>query len=137
MAATKGFIYYTLGKTTEAIGCINAMLPHASVEESDLLICLKRYLSLRLQGHSPEDTEEILRYLHKNATVEKLYDIVNQGKNPFEAFTLRCDSTQCSGCRLQPYCCQKRVLEIADILNQQSNKLIFDDFCTQMRNLII
>jgi hypothetical protein len=29
------------------------------------------------------------------------------------------------------------VLEIADILNEQSNKLIFDDFCAQMHNLIV
>jgi hypothetical protein len=113
------------------------MLPHATVDEADFLICPKRYLSLRLQARSPEDTEEILRYLHRNEPVVKLYDIVNHGKNPFEAFTLRCDGTECTGCRLQPYCCQKRVLEIADILNDQSNKLIFDDFCVQMHNLIV
>lgn len=136
LAATKGFIYYALGKSQEAIGCINAMLPQTAAEETDFLVCLKRYLSLKLHKHTPEETETILKYLHKSSTVEKLYDMVSQGKNPFDGFTLHCDCIHCDGCRLQPYCCQKRVLEIADILNEESNRLDFQGFCAEMSQLV-
>ena len=136
LAATKGYLYHCLGKSREAINCINAMLPMAKEEEADFLICLKRYLSLYLNQYQPEEISQMLYYLHKAPTVQKLYTILKDNKNPFDEFTLHCDSIHCHGCRLEPYCCQKRVLEVAGILNEQGKNLDFQAFCAQMSQLL-
>lgn len=136
LAATKGYIYHCLGKNREAINCINAMLPMAQEEEADFLICLKRYLSLCLNGYQPEEISKLLNYLHKASTVQKLYNILQNRSNPFDEFTLHCDCVHCQGCRLELYCCQKRVLEVAGILNDQSKNLDFQAFCSQMSRLV-
>lgn len=134
--ASMGYAYYALGKLPHAVGCINAMLPKANEEETDFLICLKRYLSMKIHNRSAEETRELLTYMHKRETVEDLYSCVEQKRNPLDRFTLHCDLTHCSGCRLEQYCCQKRVLELADILYDKSRLLDFDVFCSDMKKLL-
>lgn len=136
LASTKGYIYYCLGRNNEAIDCINAMLPCAKDSEADFLICLKRYLSLKAHKYEAEEIWEILNYLHKPSTVKKLQGMLEKSNNPFEEFTLHCDQHSCNGCTLEPYCCQKRVLQLAAILDDQDKKMDFNAFCVQMCQLI-
>lgn len=136
LAATKGYIYHCLGKSQEAISCINGMLPIATAEETDFLLCLKRYYSLVVHRYQKEEINQILAYLHKDTTVESLWSILQRKENPFTRFTLHCDTANCTGCRLEPYCCQKRVLEVAGILNAQDSNLNFEAFSSQMRQLV-
>ena len=136
LAASKAYIYYALGQQKPIIGCINAMLPQAKTEEADFLICLKRYFSLKEHRYSDDDIWQILRYLHKTVTVEKLLQTLSSKKNPFDEFTLHCDPDNCDGCRLEQCCCQKRVLELSAILNKENARLDFNHFCEEMNILL-
>ena len=136
LAASKGYIFYALGRWNEAAQCVNALIPIATPQETDFLICLKRYLSLKINNYSSEDINKVLNYLHKEETVQSLQSIVNSNQNPFDSFTLHCDCIHCEGCRLKEHCCQKRVMELAGILNEQTKKLNFDNFCRQMTDIL-
>lgn len=136
MAASKAYAFFALGKYQNVIDCINAMLPSAEDSEADFLICLKRYLSMRIHKHSEEATKELLYYMHSPKTVDDLYSCLKSNTNPLDRFTLHCDTVHCDGCKLQPYCCQKRVMELANMLHEKSSQLNFEQFCEDMHNLV-
>lgn len=136
MLATQGYVYFALGKLQQVVDCVNGMIPSATTEEKDFLICLKRYLTLKLKGYTPEQIQQLLRYLHEAETVEKLKGILSRKENPLDAFTLHCDQIHCEGCRLAPHCRQKRVMELATLLHEKSLELDFDAFCKEMDILV-
>ena len=136
LAASKGYIFYALGRWKEALQYVNTLIRVLPSDKLDFLICFKRYLSLKLNKYSEEDIDSILNYLHNNETVTSLQAMIRENKNPFDAYTLHCDCVHCDGCQLKPYCCQKRVMELAKILNDQNCKLDFEASCKQLSEIL-
>ena len=134
--ATKAYVYYDLGKLGQAVTCIGRMIPLSEGTETEHLICLKRYLTMKLQGYSEEETLQLLHYMHNEATVEAILGQLQRKENPLERYTLHCDLIHCDSCRLQPHCRQKRVLELAKMLREKSRSLDFSLFCQEMEQLV-
>ena len=136
MAATLAYIYYGMGRYAQAIPSISNMIASSDRETADFLICLKRYLDMKVHGHSPEETRELLNFLHKGETVEKLYSILASGKNPIEPYTLHCDGVSCGSCPLSVICFQPRVLELTNLIRRKQAELDFDKFSAELRALM-
>lgn len=136
MNASKAYVFYSLGKLENAVEYIEGMISFVNTDEADFLICLKRYLSMRIHRRSDRETETLLRYMHRTETVDKLYGMLQRKENPLDEFTLHCDLEHCDNCRLRDCCCQKRVLELASMLQEKSRQLDFDQFCRTMRDLV-
>ncbi len=136
MSATLAYVYYGMGKYAQAIPNINNMIACADRETADFLICLKRYLDMKVNGRTAEETRELLTFLHKPETVEKLRLILAAGKNPLEPYTLHCDEISCNSCPLGDICCQSRVLELTDLILRKQAELDFDNFSAELKTLL-
>ncbi len=136
MSATLAYIYYGMGKYPQAIQSISNMISCTDKKTADFLICLKRYLDMKAHGRTPEETKELLTFLHKAETVEKLYSTLASGKNPLEPYTLHCDEVSCDHCPLGDTCCQPRVLELINLILTKQAELDFDKFSAELRALM-
>ena len=136
MAATLAYIYYDMGRYAQTIPNISNMIACADRETADFLICLKRYLDMKVHGRSPEETRELLTFLHKRETVEELYSILANGKNPLEPYTLHCDGVSCDSCPLSDICFQPRVLELTNLIRRKQAELDFDKFSAELKALM-
>lgn len=135
IAASTGYAYLALGKYPQAAASVGRMIPYASSQELDDLICLKRYLSMMGEGYSREYIETVLNIFHEPGTIEKLLNALAQGRNPLEDHVLHCDKIHCDTCILKEECCLKRVDELAAILDDRMSKLDFDPMIAYMRSL--
>lgn len=136
MNATRGYVYYALGKYANVVDCINSILPFTNTEEAGHLICLKRFLSAKINRMSDADIKALLYYLHDAEAVDRLYAMLERKVNPLDGFVLHCDQEHCEGCRLEGYCHQKRVLELSRLLDEKCAELSFEDFSATMNDLL-
>ena len=136
MSATLAYIYYGMGKYTQAINSIQNMIACSDREKTDFLICLKRYLDMKIHGRTAEETRELLTFLHKPQTVEELYSNLSAGRNPLDSYTLHCDQHSCDQCPISANCNQPRVLELAELISTKQSELDFDKFSAELRALM-
>lgn len=135
MSASLAYIYYAIGQHNQVITCINAMLPACTDSEADYLICLKRYLAMKQNRRTPEETRQLLDYFHQPETVEKLYTCLSSNANPLEEFTLHCQPGACADCRIKKECQENRVSELVALIRKKSNELDFNRFCEELKSL--
>lgn len=119
MSAALASIYFDMGKFQLVTKQIQKMLPICTAEEAEPLICLKRYLDMKSAGYTPEYMEGLLRQFHKAETVQR----VLQGKNLLHDFVVRCEWANCSQCRIQQSCQQKRVTELTELIRQKARAM--------------
>jgi len=136
MAATLACVNYSMKRYSETIKYINKMLSSQSNPKEEYLICIKRYLSLLVNKYDDAKIKEILLVFHKEDTVNKLYNDLDNGLNIFSDFVLHCDGVNCQNCILKEYCCEKRVREIALLINTQTKQLDFDKFAENLRKFV-
>jgi hypothetical protein len=120
----------------QVIPNINNMIACTDGDTADLLICLKRYLDMKVHERTADETKELLTFLHKKETVQKLYSILASGKNPFDPYTLHCDEVSCNSCPLSDTCCQPRVLELINLILSKQNELDFDKFSAELKAIM-
>lgn len=123
LSAALGYVYWTLGRRNDVIACVEGLIPHASGEALEYLICLKRYLSLLRSGHSPEDSRCVIEFFHREETAGKLLSCLEKKKNPLEEFILRCDLKCDKACKMYGKCFEKRAKEITAILDEKNQSL--------------
>ena len=123
MNAALGYTCYAMGKHSEAIGYVGKMLAVCDSGDTGYLVCLKRYLSMKASGFAPEEIEETLYYFHEEETVRKLYDFVNNGKNPFQDLVRQCDMNCGPHCRLYPHCKRPYTDKIALMIVEEAKKV--------------
>lgn len=126
MSAALGYVYWALGRRSDVISCVENLIPSVNGDELDYLICLKRYLSLLQNGHSPEGSRRIIEFFHRKETAGKLLDCLDQKKNPLADFILRCDLQCHENCKMYGKCFEKRAREITAMLDEKSKSL---DLC--------
>lgn len=111
--AACAFVNLSLSRDSEAIRYIDRMLPDAPADDKAYLHCLRRYLSLKTDGRSPEEIRSIITLFHSPDAAERMYTLIAEGINPLEPFTLHCD-TQCGpSCRLHSACRKKANADFA------------------------
>ena len=133
MAAAMAFVSYTMGRFADTVSRVERMIPNAPKEKVDYLICVKRYLSLKLNRVEEGKIRELLAMFHREDTVKKLLDCLKSGKNPMEEFTLHCDGTCRADCPLGSICCKQRVDELGRMINGLTGKLKFEDLAARLR----
>jgi len=136
MAAAKSYIWYALGRNKDALKTMGGMLPLADRAEQEYWICLKRYLTLKVNRNTEEHIRSVLDFFHKKETVQRLYDCLAQHGNPFEPFTLHCDPSDCGDCRIRTACCQKQAESLSSLIAQKTKELDFEAFAQSMRALM-
>ena len=125
-AATLGCIFYTIGKYGDVLRYIQQLIPLCEKTEKEYLICLKRYLSLKLYKYEADQIDAILRQFHKPETVEEIYACIKSNRNPLERFTLHCDSECNENCPLKHCCCDKYTNYVADMIDSKMGEIDID-----------
>lgn len=134
MASSLAYVNYKLGRYHETMKCLDSMLER--IKDTAYLLCLKSYLSLRLSGKKEAEIKPSLSMVHDQQTVDNLFDILSQGKNPFEQFVLHCDMQCADDCRIKNVCYQKRSLELSKLLTQTTMELDFEKFSKELKELL-
>lgn len=123
MNVSLAHVSYSLRKYKDAITYINQILYSESPEEEEYLICVKRYLSLQVNGYKPEEIEKTLMFLHNPETVHRLYSHLNSKQNPLNELVLRCDMQCQPHCRLYGRCKKKHTDELVQLIIDKSKEV--------------
>lgn len=134
MSASLAYVYYALGKHSDTIRCIDAMIPRS--DNVPYLICLKQYLTLLQAGYQQEQIRHILNLFHTHQTVEQLFHCLLNKQNPIDQFIVHCDMGCSNHCPLAASCCHKRSLELGALLSEKMTELDFETFSHIMKELI-
>ena len=127
------YVYYALGQYKEVVRCIEKMIPHT--EETQYLICLKRYLSALQSGQSQEQIKKLLDLFHTSEIVQSLYSSLANKQNPLDRFTLHCDRNCNETCQLFHRCCYERNSELEALLSKKTAELDFEAFTQTIKDL--
>lgn len=135
VAASTGYAYIRLGKYGHAAASVAKMIPYASGEELDRLICLKRFLTMHDEGYDQAYVEKTLRLFHGDQTTDALLSDFREGRNPLEPHILHCDKIHCEGCILKQECCLHRVETLAKRLDDHMAELDFDAMAAHLATI--
>lgn len=125
MAASLAYISYSLNRYSETIKHIDRMICSGAKNSLEYLVCVKRYLSLRLNHYDEAGAKQVLAFFHGAETIGKLYSCLEEKRNPLEEFTLHCDKTCTDRCCLYEHCCQRRVDELTKLIVTKTAELDF------------
>lgn len=123
MNATQGYINYAMNRKGDVIKNIDKMLPDCPEQDAQLLICIKRYLSLSADGYSQEKIRRVLEYFHRPETVAYVYDTMSQSRNPMERFVLHCDMKCADTCPLRPVCRKGATEPLVELIRTKQREL--------------
>lgn len=135
-AATLGCTLYTLGKYNDTLNYIQQLLPLCDKSEKEYLICLKRYLSLKLNKYEESQIESLLKLFHKPETVKEIYSCINSKHNPLERFTLHCDLECSENCLVKNCCCDKFTHQIADAIDYKIGEMDINSSIDKLLELL-
>lgn len=135
MSASMAYIWYSLGNVEACIENLSRIIPGKNDKDTEYLICLKRYLSLKQHGYNEDEVRRTIAFFHRAETVDNLLKCIEQGGNPLERFTLHCDLSCTSACKLHTVCCQKRIGELASLIAARKQEMDFDAFCRQLKDI--
>lgn len=134
MSASLAYVNYALGKYGEVIKCLDAMILRSS--DTGFLICLKRYLNMRLCGNKPEQIREKLAYFHGAETVDDLFGCLSQNQNPLDRYVLHCDMHCNESCPIRQVCYHKRSLSLVELLTHKMSELDFEIFSNKLKAIL-
>lgn len=135
MNATMASVNYSMGRNAEVIKYIDKMLLNDAEENIEQLVCIKRYLTLLLDGYDKATIRTILEYFHKNETVQWLYAAIAEKKNLLERFTLHCDMQCQQDCLLYGSCVKKQTDTLAQIINKKREEMDHSVLQNQLEGL--
>lgn len=135
-SASLAHVQFALGNYENAAKYVGSMLNCRIGFKDDLLVCLKRYLDLTLNGHECDKVNELLSLFHSDETLKIFYSYIDNKKNPLDEFVLHCDLECRDSCVLKQFCFQRKTQELIDLVNRKTAQLNFDTFCGDIRNLI-
>jgi len=130
---TLAYVYYGTGNFAEAVEYVSRMNRSGSGKSAEYLTCVKRYLKMKIYGYTQEQIEAGIRFFHKEQTCEKLLACIAEGRNPFEAYTIRCDNMCTPECELYGLCNQKRAQEMMDLIQKKISEMSFADFAQKVK----
>ena len=131
-----GYVYYALGKLDEAQKYADKLVGLADDTEQSYLICLKRFLAMKIHRYAPEQIRKTLEFFHGPQVTGKLYGYLDSHINPFIEFTLQCDLSRCQDCPVFSKCCQKQILALRQLINKKTAEMDFADSCATLASLL-
>ena len=136
LLSTMAYIYYALGNMANVAKNVKQMLKLNLVEKEEYLICLYRYLTMRINKYDVAHIKSTLEFLHTELTVKRLYAYLDNGKNPLDPFVLHCDMQCDESCILKNCCHQEKAQKLIETVNNAAQKLSFDAFSKAVNDLI-
>ena len=134
--ASLAHVYYTLGNMPVVEKNLQAMLKQKHMTNVEYLICLSRYMSMRVKKYPEDMIRKTLHFLHREETVEQLCGFVDSGKNPLDPLVLHCDMQCDDACVLKSRCRQKEAQRLINIVNSNAQQLSFDEFSHTIHDLM-
>lgn len=123
MSAALAHVSYSLHRMKDTISYLNNAIQANIYFDMGYLICLKRYLFMRQEQHSKDDTVRALKHFHKHETVEKLLSFVENGRNPLDPVVLRCDFQCAENCPLYGRCKRKTSDAMVRLIVEKAKQL--------------
>lgn len=136
LSAALGYVSYALGKHKDALDCVSKMVPLAPEGEQESLICLKRYLAMKLNGFDEAMVKKTLEYFHNPETVSALYTALEKKENPFDRYTLHCGTVPCENCPVYEKCGQEKIDWLLALGRTKREALDFDAFADSLQKLL-
>lgn len=136
LSATLAYVYYSLGKLSEAAKKVNSMLNSPCHKNTEFLICLERYLNFRTNKYSNEEIKELISYFHSSETVNMLYSSLDNNLNPLEDFVLHCDLECHKDCILYDKCCKQKTIALSKIIQQKTKEYDSSAFSEVINKLL-
>lgn len=122
MFAALAHISYTLRRKKDTVTYIDRMIGLGDLEETEYLLCLKRYLTM--QGrYEEEELFEILGCFHSRKSIEQLRRCIREKQNPLDPVTLHCDLQCGAACPLVDRCCKKQTDKIIGLISRKSKEI--------------
>lgn len=135
-SAALAYVHYALGQYSTACKYVCNMAEHKDNNDPEFLGCIKHYLELKAAGYPDHQIRELMELFHAPQTAARLYSFIDKHENPLAQFTLHCDLTSCSTCRIQEKCCQHNSRRLIDLINEKSAQLVFEDSVALLKSLI-
>ena len=134
LASSLAYVYYGIGNFAQALGFAEKMIPVAKQEDIGYLVCIKRYLSMLLNGDDETKIKRLIEMFHEEDVVKAVYSHLASGTNIFDKFVLRCDEKSCQDCIANSWCKQKYTKSLIEIVHEGAKKLNFDEFIEEISN---
>ena len=128
MSSSLAYVYYAMGNLTQALSFLEKMIPLAGENDTEYLLCLKRYLAMLVNNYNENDANRLVKFFHKETTISRLFSYIDNGLNPFEKFVLSCDCVSCDACIIKDICKQKYTQFLINLVNENSKMLSFEAF---------
>lgn len=128
LAASLAYIYYTMGNLSQSLSFLEKMLSSAKETDIEFLLCLKKYLTMRLNNYDEKASRSLVDFFHRKETASNLYRYIDNGLNPFDKFVLKCAEADCEQCMAHSYCYQKNTTSLASLIKDSAAKLNYDAF---------
>ena len=123
MNAAMANVSYKLGRQADAVKYIDQMLLEGVKKDEERLICVKRYLKLRGERYEERNVRDILEFFHQPETVQWLYAVIAENKNPLDPFALRCDMKCESSCLLYGTCKKEQTEALAQLIQTKTREM--------------
>lgn len=121
MNAAMAHISYTLGRYKDVIMYLDPAIRQST--DPEYLICIKRYISMKLNKYTQEDALAVLRQFHKQETVDSLLSYINDKKNPLTPVVLQCDMRCSENCKLFGRCKKQQADALAKLIVEKAAKI--------------
>ncbi|MBQ4108410.1 MAG: YcaO-like family protein [Clostridia bacterium] len=125
--STLCYAYYNIGNYTKLLPCLSKLISVSSDVEYEYLLLLNRYFSLVLNGYKKEKIQRLLEIFHTNESVRCLYELMENGKNPFERFVISC-SDGCENCAIKEKCHLNYTSSLVNLVQSGAKSVSFDEF---------
>lgn len=123
MFAAFAHVSYSLGKNAAALKYVDSVLTFCREEEMEYLVCVKRYLSMLCSQFDSEKIKTVLKRLHKEETVEKLYSYIDSSRNIIDPVVLQCDYQCREDCKLYSKCQKSAIPQLIHRVGQKASEM--------------
>ena len=127
LSISLAYVYYEMGNLSKALDHLTKAIPFINGEGKEYLVCIKRYLTMSLQGYGEEKIKSLINMFHTEATAKKAFSSFAKGTNPFVDFVLHCDLNSCENCRINSLCNYKHTMSLISIIKEKTKELSFDE----------
>ena len=103
---TLAYAAYQLNKLPMVIDYLRPLLSVSTVDAAtrDYLKCVTHYLNLRIHNIPTEKIRALLQKFYLPENTDQLFNLLDNGKSPFDSYLMRCDTSKCDQCRYQRNC---------------------------------
>ena len=115
---------YKLGKIADAINYCAPLLDDETVncDLKEYLTCLQMYLKLKEQGIAAEKIRIILPKFFPKEPAQKLFNLLDQNKSPYEEELVYCDYSSCNTCKHASICTYSTEIALINKIGNEYKK---------------